>query len=361
MRWFGATGGGVADDTAALQAALDVVATGDGETAARGVRVYAPTGVYLCSSLTAARGTILEGDGVGQTIFRRTDTTGYGILFDSTGLTPGGVGDRLEFRNFSLIQVGVATNGGGIYLNGVTATVQGVFENVVVQAAFRGILTTNSINTYLRNVQCISCVEDGFYAVGGAVNQTLIGCFAEDAGSSGFSLTEGQSCNYIGCKSDDNVDNGFYALNSNGCAWIGCGNEGNVVGLYLTNCNGSLIDNFFTFVKVNADNAVLLDNSDNCEIRNISSNHQNAAYGTYMVQIANASANCTLSVGYTSNNWPSGLTNVAASFDMTRHLGVVTFTTEMVLSNPLITVNLPTVVGATGTLWNNSDVVEVSP
>jgi hypothetical protein len=57
---FGAVGDGVADDTSAIQAALNAVG-------ANGGRVYAPTGTYkITASLTFPRKVIFYGDGIGE-------------------------------------------------------------------------------------------------------------------------------------------------------------------------------------------------------------------------------------------------------------------------------------------------------
>lgn len=68
---FGAVGNGVADDTTAIQAALDF-ATFSGSTG-KGFAVYLPAGTYLISStLTIANATVVYGDGRQQTSIRPT-------------------------------------------------------------------------------------------------------------------------------------------------------------------------------------------------------------------------------------------------------------------------------------------------
>jgi hypothetical protein len=80
---FGAVGDGVADDTAAIQAAIDAV------NAAGGGNVLAPEGTYLCSSaLTLKNNVILTGDGPKATILQFTSASSNGVeLSDNTSKT----------------------------------------------------------------------------------------------------------------------------------------------------------------------------------------------------------------------------------------------------------------------------------
>lgn len=362
-RWFGATGDGTTDDTDAIQAALDQAADGNGATTVQGGAVFIPAGIYVVSSLTMERGVTLFGEGLTQTILRRTDTTGYGILFDSTGLTVNAVQDTVTIRDLSLVQAGTATAGGGIYANGVTSPAQLIIENVRIQDAYRGLLTTNTEGSYVNNVTVVDAIVDGFYFTGGFRGQTTVACKAQGCGSSGFSLSGGTSSNFFNCRSDDNTTNGFYAINTNYCGFYSCSNEGNVVGLYMTTCAGNVVDTFFTYVQSNTDHAVLLDGSDSNELRNLASNHQNAAYGTYMVNSVNSSFDNIITIGFLSNAWPSGITNAPGDFNLILTGGVATWNAEQVFTNARINAeNLPTSdPGVTGDLWNNSGVVEVSP
>lgn len=70
VKEYGALGNGVADDSAAIQAAITAA------TAARGGAVYLPAGVYLCgTTITLPSNIHLWGDGIGGDIFSATKGT----------------------------------------------------------------------------------------------------------------------------------------------------------------------------------------------------------------------------------------------------------------------------------------------
>ena len=68
---FGAVGNGVADDSAAIQAALDT-----------GGQVYFPIGTYLCN-VTATKGTFIQGAGNGVTILKPFNTANPVLTIDN--------------------------------------------------------------------------------------------------------------------------------------------------------------------------------------------------------------------------------------------------------------------------------------
>lgn len=81
---FGAVGDGVADDTAAIQAALDA-----------SNRVYVPTGVYLTKNLTLNSNQELFGDGV-SSVLKRYDNTSASQYIVSTYSGSGGTSNPAD-------------------------------------------------------------------------------------------------------------------------------------------------------------------------------------------------------------------------------------------------------------------------
>lgn len=68
VRWFGATGNGTTDDTAAVQAALTAASS------AGGAEVFFPRGVYLVGGLVPHSNTTLVGEGYGSVLKQKAGT-----------------------------------------------------------------------------------------------------------------------------------------------------------------------------------------------------------------------------------------------------------------------------------------------
>src|SRR3972149_4594783 len=74
VRAYGAIGDGVTDDTAAIQAAIDAVAT------VGGGRVLIPKGTWLSGALTLKTGVILEGSGYASTVLKLKNNANTALL-----------------------------------------------------------------------------------------------------------------------------------------------------------------------------------------------------------------------------------------------------------------------------------------
>jgi polygalacturonase len=123
VRQFGARGDGVADDTVALQQALDL---------AQGGSVYVPAGTYLISApLRYSAGLTLTGDGPSATSIRNTTTRTNGTAM----LVPSDQGvQNVRMQSFGLDQRGDWYDRGATsrheYLLDVSATSAVTIENV---------------------------------------------------------------------------------------------------------------------------------------------------------------------------------------------------------------------------------------
>jgi hypothetical protein len=71
---FGAVGDGVADDTAAVQAAINALTIGGGGT------VYLPKGIYICTTLNLKNRVVLQGAGRGATVLKLKAGTDANLL-----------------------------------------------------------------------------------------------------------------------------------------------------------------------------------------------------------------------------------------------------------------------------------------
>ena len=177
---FGAVADGVANDTTAVQAAIN----------AGGV-VYFPAGTYLCDTLTLAAGTVLIGAGPGKTTIAQNNITGssYGTLYCDSGSTSATL-DKIVVR--------------GLRLLGKVATLG--FSQFVHLASFSGVR-----DLLIDNVHFVGFRGDGL----------LIG-------ASPTALTERHNYNVI---VRDCVFDGVNNDNRNGISVI------DVDGLYVTGCS----------------------------------------------------------------------------------------------------------------------------
>ena len=123
VKWFGAKGDGVADDTAAVQACLTA-----------GGHIWLPPGTYLCGALTCAKRIFMHGAGAWQSIIRSTVTGGTTALT----INPPNTGSSNTFyrlMNFS-IEPSTATNGN----NGIAVVLAAscYFSNFLIDGVYIG-------------------------------------------------------------------------------------------------------------------------------------------------------------------------------------------------------------------------------
>jgi len=81
VRWFGAKGDGITNDTTSIQSSVSVA------VAAGGAGVYIPRGRYLTNTITLGSNVNLFGEGIGSTVLVQNSITGasYGTLFADSG------------------------------------------------------------------------------------------------------------------------------------------------------------------------------------------------------------------------------------------------------------------------------------
>lgn len=220
---FGAVGDGVADDTAAIAAAI---ATGAGE-------VYLPAGVYrITTPLVLRSGLTFRGAGMGiSTILADAASEMADVLY-GTGLS------NVHLRDFSVNVNGPARDDYTGTMSGITVTISThvTAERVEVYGAL-GSTAPSSANAFSfaqvtrgRIGACIaracgteSRPSDGFYT--GPNDQMLIvGCTAKDCADTAFVL---ESCNASGIV---------------GCTAVGCRVGGAISAAFDGDCYGNFID-----------------------------------------------------------------------------------------------------------------------
>lgn len=93
VKWFGAVGDGVTDDTLSMQAAIDYSVYAK-------AKLLITAGIYVCNSLTIGGSLVIEGEGVDQTYFVAKSTIGQNNMFTISnvdGITI--IGCKFDMRN----------------------------------------------------------------------------------------------------------------------------------------------------------------------------------------------------------------------------------------------------------------------
>lgn len=173
---FGAVGNGVADDTAAIQAALDSIAVYDNTgtvTTSGGGSVYFPAGTYLTGKLTVHPATKLFGEGMDASILKAK--TGHAdILVDIR--RPASIGSSFT-RRYSVRDLGIIGSGTsgckGIYCLQV-AEIE--IRRVMVRGCDYGIDLENSIVGAIDGCKINGNTSRGLRAVNGCNGYQVINC-----------------------------------------------------------------------------------------------------------------------------------------------------------------------------------------
>ncbi|WP_326755089.1 right-handed parallel beta-helix repeat-containing protein [Streptomyces hirsutus] len=217
---YGAVGNGVADDTAAIQEAID-----DANAAGGGV-VYIPRGTYrLTSALSMKSHVQLKGDGINATVLQQASSSSHGIS-----------GSNLELISIEdlLIDGPGSGTGRGIHLGGTTIiySFYVTMRNVMVrQFGNTGIFIDDPVTTDLYNVTSKENGAEGFYITcsdTGTVgtSTSLVTCYAHNNVGNGFRLYNMVYSTFTGCAADHNV-NGYKLESCEVVTLTGCGAEEN--------------------------------------------------------------------------------------------------------------------------------------
>jgi hypothetical protein len=167
----GAVGDGVTDDTAAIQAAIDAVASAGGGT------VLLPPGVFLVSdTITLASGVTLQGSGVPSTILRGDDLDGPIVGTTVVAYAASPTIRAPQVRDL-VIDNQDRDTAGGIGLD-ISGCYDAVVDNVVVQNVETGLRVTNS--TYWSRFSGVrsATTDTAFLVTQNANHNTFISCHA---------------------------------------------------------------------------------------------------------------------------------------------------------------------------------------
>ncbi|WP_250009130.1 right-handed parallel beta-helix repeat-containing protein [Actinoplanes sp. M2I2] len=227
VRAFGAVGNNIADDTVALQAAINALPLGGGT-------VYLATGTYrLTAALVLQSGTTLQADGDITCVIRQTNPAANCVQGTNV--------ERVALRGVQLLGPGSGA-GHGLFLakgagNHVAYT---VVEGVTVHDfGGDGIHIENGIVTTLTRVVASS---NGGYgvnlagAVGGAAGTscTLTGVYGNANATGGIRLYNMVYSALNGCAADHNPI-GYLVDSCQSVTLAGCGAEGNATAGFRVN------------------------------------------------------------------------------------------------------------------------------
>jgi hypothetical protein len=301
---FGAVGDGVADDTAAIQAALDSVVKDSGafdlQFDSRGGTVNIPAGRYLVSStLTINPGTCLIGDGPNISVIVNSGTTNN-VLYATD--TQGGSVDPLLIENLAVVQkVGVThTAGNAIHIDAATYGISPAILNVRTQDTHGGVYLDWCYPSKLENVQAMRHTAFGFRARRNCTSTLFQNCYAGAITTGSGFLLAGNYMSLVGCASDNNPSGYGYEFDfdgalTTGVSMLGCGTEGCNGGVYADRVAGLSIVSPRLIVKSGGTHGVQLMGTTSATIVApvITCLAANANYAIYQASSGGISASAT--------------------------------------------------------------------
>lgn len=195
VKQFGAKGDGVANDTTAIQSAVDYLA-------ANGLNVlFFPAGVYRVSGIVNNSRIAFIGADIQNTVIKGIDATTPIITYNNDI-------SFIRLENITLDREVVAISGGhGIY---TTASGMGFhIENLFIKNQYDGIHLEGDIaGGYLLNSYVTNCVRDGVSIAHG--NMTIFGVYSIFNGGSGFKFYKSTGGLYLTrCEAFSNGGNGI--------------------------------------------------------------------------------------------------------------------------------------------------------
>ncbi|MGW5773114.1 glycosyl hydrolase family 28-related protein [Streptomyces longwoodensis] len=238
---YGAAGDGVADDTAAIQSAIDACRTAGGGT------VFLPRGTYkISAALTTYSKIAIEGDGDLVTTIYQTNITADGIKGDTIW--------QVSIRNLRLRGPAGGTGEG---INFTTACNHLDLENITVtEWGSAGIDVEQPMVSNFRRV--ISSVNGGAGMYlhgndsGAGTSVSLDSCWMDQNASNGFSFYNMTYCSFVACAADNqtNTDKAGYYFNvCSGMSLVGCGGEKNTIGVKFSAGGNHTVNGFFNYAN----------------------------------------------------------------------------------------------------------------
>ncbi len=254
VKWFGAKGDGVTDDTAACQSAFDAA-----PALGNAVRFPASKGVYLLSSALAAPvGLNIEGDGTTASIIYQSSATEDGITYANapSAFFTGGSVRNIAIRAATEINpTSVGSSGTGLSVQ--SANDNFILENVDVAGFGIGINLDGCWNSRFSNFRVFTFTTAGLqiganssYPItgGNRFSGALITNESNSAGSgvsTGVSLVQSAGDYFFGIEADSCAQ-GWVINPGSGqsvyyCTFVGCLADTNGYGWNFNAVNGTIL------------------------------------------------------------------------------------------------------------------------
>lgn len=194
---FGAVGDGVADDTAAIQAAVNASTS-----------VFIPVGTYMVSStISIPNNTTVYGAGFNSILKKTTETVD--AIFDNTD--KGGTGGNIILRDFKIdgsrTTTGFTPSKDAIYLS---YALQCIIENLlVINCKNDGIIIEYGANNVIKNCIVSNCTKQGIY-LSGTEYCTVVGNNAYANLVGGIAVAASWACVISGNNCNQNTSGQFF-------------------------------------------------------------------------------------------------------------------------------------------------------
>lgn len=232
VKWFGAKGDAVTDDTVAIQAALDSVSQSTGafdiQIKSRGGTVLFPAGSYrVTATLNGRAGTKIIG--AGPNVSRIVSELPSGNVVRFLGVEGGSV-DPVEIEELAVVQkIGVVHSSGyAISIEGNSFGTSPRLRNVMTQDTYGGVYLDWCFPGSLDNCHAFRHAIEGFRTTFNCTSLTFQNCYAGANAGSGFKIA-GNYISLVSCASDSNTLDGYEFYYDGGAstalAMVGCGTE----------------------------------------------------------------------------------------------------------------------------------------
>jgi|GEM_PF-3260496 len=270
VRYFGAKGDGLHDDTSALQKTIDYAPINSEDTIAispkgfaNGFNIQIPRGRYkITDTIILKRGLNIKGASLESTQLL-SFLPGSVIKYSDDGRY---IQDEIKISDLSIWQDASvpATNGAAIMLDFGSTTVYSMklmVKNIYIEGTYDGITAVALVGSSMKNVFISKCVRHGIYvpmAIGNkstsSTSFTLYNCYTSSNGGDGVRIINGAYISLVGCASDSNTGYGYYVQEGLGHSLFSCGCEENKSGnIFLSKCQGITLNVTSLFSEVNGE------------------------------------------------------------------------------------------------------------